>query len=74
MSRLTALPQKAANEKQLEEEVKKARQEAEHQKRLKEEESRLQAAQEVRDRGREVASELKGKSRSFRPHRVCVCV
>ncbi|XP_053495289.1 DPY30 domain containing 2 isoform X2 [Ictalurus furcatus] len=38
---------KAANEKQLEEEVKKAREEAEHQKRLKEEEARLQAAQET---------------------------
>ncbi|XP_060795079.1 transmembrane protein 150A-like [Neoarius graeffei] len=40
---------KAAYEKQVEEEVEKAREEAEHQKRLKEEEERLRAAEEVKD-------------------------
>lgn len=49
MSSLVAFTQKAAYEKQVEEEVQKAREEAEHQKRLKEEEEQIRATQ-VMDR------------------------
>lgn len=52
MTFVFAFVQKAAYEKQVEEEVQRAKEEAEHQKQLKEEEEKIQAAQEVRDERR----------------------